>query len=113
MPESDLVDIFVGAIVVAALIVFGVFLFVSTLTRTIDKSSHTSTLPDTTKATSSTKNVAYSKPQGTKSNTSQKVIYAFKENNIKRCCPYCDGENIIEAKVCNICRRDLIFVEGT
>jgi hypothetical protein len=42
-----------------------------------------------------------------KSSSSKTTIYAFREIKEKRLCPFCDGENSLEAKVCNICRRDL------
>lgn len=42
-----------------------------------------------------------------KPSSSQKTIYAFGAKNDIQRCPFCDGENAIEAKACKICRRDL------
>jgi hypothetical protein len=42
-----------------------------------------------------------------KSSSSQKTIYAFGAKNDIQRCPFCDGENAIETKVCEICRREL------
>lgn len=39
--------------------------------------------------------------------SSQITIYAFRRKKKKLLCPFCDGENSIDAKVCKICRRDL------
>lgn len=38
---------------------------------------------------------------------SQYIIYEFNVRSAKRICPFCDGENSIGAKICNICGRDL------
>ncbi|WP_295094820.1 zinc ribbon domain-containing protein [Ruminococcus sp.] len=39
--------------------------------------------------------------------SSKVTIYSFKAENGKRLCPYCEGENIIEAKVCINCLLNL------
>lgn len=41
------------------------------------------------------------------SSFSQITIYAFTAKKEMHLCPFCDGENTLEAKVCKICRRDL------
>lgn len=37
----------------------------------------------------------------------QHIIYEFNAKSAKHRCPFCDGENGVGAKVCNICGRDL------
>lgn len=37
----------------------------------------------------------------------QHIIYEFSAKSAKRLCPFCDGENSVGAKICNICGRDL------
>ena len=39
--------------------------------------------------------------------SSQITIYAFRRKKKKLLCPFCDGENSLDDKVCKICRRDL------
>lgn len=41
------------------------------------------------------------------SDHSQKSIYVYSSHNSVRLCPYCDGENSIEAKTCIICQSEL------
>ncbi len=41
------------------------------------------------------------------SSSSQLTIYSFTTKKKINPCPFCDGENTLEAKVCNICSRDL------
>lgn len=49
-----------------------------------------------------------SKPEEDKpSGPPQNTIYEFNAKSTKRLCPFCDGENSVGAKVCNICGRDL------
>ena len=43
------------------------------------------------------------KPSGPPQNT----IYEFNAKSTKRLCPFCDGENSVGAKFCNICGRGL------
>lgn len=42
-----------------------------------------------------------------KHSSSQITIYKFRAKKEKHLCPFCDGENTLEAKACKICRRDL------
>jgi len=42
-----------------------------------------------------------------KSGSSQVTIYAFRAKKEKQLCPFCDGENSLEAQVCKICKRDM------
>lgn len=37
----------------------------------------------------------------------QNTIYKFSAKRAKFRCPFCDGENSVEAKVCNICGQNL------
>jgi len=76
---------------------------VSTVTKTTSTSTSRTTEPTRT-TTSYTRN---NTKKESSSGTSLKTIYAFKGKNQIRLCPFCDGENELEANVCNICRRDL------
>ena len=76
---------------------------VSTVTKTTSTSTSRTTEPTKT-TTSYTRN---NTNKESSSGTSLKTIYAFRGKNQIRLCPFCDGENELEAKVCNICRRDL------
>lgn len=41
------------------------------------------------------------------SDPTQNTIYEFIAESRKCLCPWCDGENSVGAKVCNICGRDI------
>lgn len=59
-------------------------------------------------ATGSTTGNAPGKPEEEKpSGPPQNTIYEFNAKSVKRLCPFCDGENSVGAKVCNICGRNL------
>lgn len=62
----------------------------------------------TSGSASSTTGGTSSKPEEEKpSGPPQNTIYEFNAKSAKRLCPFCDGENSVGAKVCNICGRDL------
>lgn len=42
-----------------------------------------------------------------KPSSSQITIYKFRAKKEKHLCPFCDGENSLDAKVCKVCRRDM------
>lgn len=46
-------------------------------------------------------------PSEVESSSSQITIYSFTAKKEINHCPFCDGENTLEAKACKICRRDL------
>lgn len=67
---------------------------------------------DTSDSASSHKNKTHCKSEKEAINDSSQItIYYFKSNDQKHICPFCDGENSIEAKICSICRRDLNYKE--
>lgn len=57
--------------------------------------------------TSSTTGSTPSQPEEKPSGPPQNTIYEFNATSAKRLCTFCDGENSVGAKVCNICGRDL------
>ena len=70
-------------------------------THRVKKSTTSSTTGSTTNYTrkNTEKNVT--------SMSSQKTIYAFRGKQTIHLCPFCDGENELEAKICNICGHNL------
>lgn len=65
---------------------------------------------DTSDSASSHKNKTHCKSEKEAiSEPSQITIYYFKAKDQKYICPFCDGENSIEVKICSICGRDLNY----
>ena len=80
----------------------------STTSTATKSTTSTSTRSTTSTATRSTTNYARNIiEKDSTSKSSQKTIYAFRGKQSIHLCPFCDGENELGAKICNICRRDL------
>lgn len=79
----------------------------STATKTTTKTTTTTTSRTTAPTRTTTNYTRNNTEKNVMSSKSQKTIYVFREKKSIRLCPFCDGENELEAKVCNICRRDL------
>lgn len=48
------------------------------------------------------------KPEEEKASGPRQItVYEFSAKTMKRCCPFCDGENSTGANACSICGRDL------
>jgi hypothetical protein len=104
---SDIIKIIICIIIIGACGAF-IFVFVRRNKTSVTPTSYT----DTSDFASPHKNKTHCKTEKESiTDSSQITIYYFNAKEQKYICPFCDGENSIEVKICSICGRDLNYID--
>ena len=90
-------------VLISVLIITICVVLIVVFIRTITSRSAITHLTDKRRYKSASKERTIRKLKENKSNPSHITLYSFEGEYKKMICPFCDGENCIEAKICELC----------